>query len=142
MKTHSSLNPFKSRAVLAALLLAAPGLPAAGEGAESVEPERIAVLFYADWCGSCEVLDPKIKEARSELEADAKTLFVTFDLTDDAARAQTAMLAETLGLGSIYEAHGGKTGFMLVVDADDPSILHKLTKTDDVATIRTRLAAR
>jgi len=112
----------------------------AGEGPQA--PERIAALFYADWCGSCKVLDPKVKEARVELAEDAKTLFVTFDLTDDASKAQSAMLAEALGLGSVYKAHGGKTGFMLVVDAEDKSVLHKLTKTDEVATIRTHLAAQ
>lgn len=112
----------------------------AGEGPQA--PERIAALFYADWCGSCKVLDPKVEEAKAKLAEDTKTLFVTFDLTDDTAKAQSAMLAEALGLGSIYKAHGGKTGFMLVVDADDKSVLHKLTKTDEVATIRTHLATR
>jgi len=126
------------------LLAIVLGLFLTGQSASAAEgaakPERIAALFYADWCGSCKVLDPKIEEARTELAEDAKTLFVTFDLTDDASKAQSAMLAEALGLGSVFETHAGKTGFMLVVDAGDKSVLHKLTKTDEVATIRVRLA--
>lgn len=115
----------------------------ASAGEDSAQsPERIAALFYADWCGSCKVLDPKVKEARAELAEDTKTLFVTFDLTDEASKAQSAMLAKALGLGALYEAHAPKTGYMLVIDADDKSVEHKLTKTDEVASIRTQLAGQ
>ena len=112
----------------------------AEEALETRKPERIAVLFYADWCGSCKTLDPRIEEARSEFGDDTETLFVTFDLTDDATRAQTAMLAEALGIGPIYTEHGKKTGFLLVIDADDKKVQRKLTKADDVATIRSAIA--
>ena len=139
MKTH---NPLKFTAmVTVALGMFIAGMSASAADAPKAEqPERMAVLFYADWCGSCKVLEPKVKEARAELKADAKTLFVTFDLTDEATRAQSAMLADALGLGSIYEANSKKTGFMLVIDAEDNSIQQKLTKTDEVKTIRTKLA--
>lgn len=116
------------------------GFATAADAPQSIEPERMAVLFYADWCGSCKVLDPKIKEARSELSDETKTLFVTFDLTDDASKMQTAMLAESLGLGEVYAEHGNKTGFMLVLDAEGKTVERKLTKTDDAATIRQALA--
>jgi len=125
------------------ILVAVLGLFLAGQVASAAEspaqPERIAALFYADWCGSCKVLDPKVKEARAELAEDTKTLFVTFDLTDEATRAQSAMLAEALGLDTVYEAHAPKTGYLLVLDAAHKSVLHKVTKTDEVATIRSQL---
>ena len=112
----------------------------AADGPRAAQAERMAVMFHADWCGSCKVLGANVKEAKSELKDDAKILFVILDLTDDATRAQSAMLAEALGLGSIYEAHGEKTGFMLVLDAKDKSILQKLTRNDEVDTIRSQLA--
>lgn len=138
MKTK--LRPLHVLAAVLGLFLAGHGA-SAGEGAQQA-PERIAALFYADWCGSCEVLDPKIEEARAGLDEDAKTLFVTFDMTDESSKAQSAMLAKALGLGAVYEAHAPTTGYLLVLDAADKSILHRLTKTDDVATIRTQLASR
>ena len=139
MKTQHTLKLTSMLTLVLGMCFA--GLTAtAADAPEATQPERMAVLFYADWCGSCKALDPKVKEARAELKEDTKTLFVTFDLTDAASKAQSAMLAEALGLGSIYEAHAKKTGFMLVLDAKDKSVVQKLTKTDDVATIRTQLA--
>jgi thiol-disulfide isomerase/thioredoxin len=139
MKTHNPHRSLKLIGATFALLFA--GIHASAESpAESETPERLAVLFYADWCGSCKTLDPKITAARTELEPDTRTLFVTFDLTDDPSRAQTAMLAESLGLNSIYEQYGQKTGFLLVIDAEDKSVTHKLTKTDETETIRKHLA--
>ncbi|MGJ3243552.1 MAG: thioredoxin domain-containing protein [Opitutales bacterium] len=134
MKTRPRTLPILT--ALLGLLLACQGL-VAGEA-----PERIAAYFYADWCNSCKELDPKVEAARAELAPDTRTLFVTFDLTDERTRAQAAMLAGALGLGSVYETHASKTGFMVVLDADDNSVLHKVTKTDEVATIRNRFASR
>jgi len=140
----NSMFPLKHMPLLLALLGAffTGSIAMAEEAPQSEKPEQMAVLFYADWCGSCKVLDPRIEEVRSELGEDTKTLFVTFDLTDPATRAQTAMLAESLGLGSVYEEYGAKTGFLLVIDANDKKVLQKLTKADEVETIRTHLAAR
>ena len=126
--------------VVLGMLFAGLSASGADDAPKAEQPERIALFFYADWCGSCKVLDPKVKEARDELKANAKTLFVTFDLTDEATRAQSAMLADALGLGPIYEVKSKKTGFMLIIDAEDKSIQQTLTKTDEVDPIRAILA--
>ena len=40
-----------------------------------------AVLIYADWCGSCKVLDPKLKKAK-EIGPMPGLEFITLDYTD------------------------------------------------------------
>ncbi|MEM8937221.1 MAG: thioredoxin family protein, partial [Pseudomonadota bacterium] len=46
-----------------------------------IENARVlAVLSYADWCGNCKVLDPKIKAAQAANAFDGVE-FVTLDYT-------------------------------------------------------------
>jgi len=33
--------------------------------ATTEKPKVVGVLFYADWCASCNVLDPKLDEGKS-----------------------------------------------------------------------------
>jgi thiol-disulfide isomerase/thioredoxin len=100
-----------------------------GEEASSIaKPAVYGVLLYADWCGSCKALDPKITQAREEAKLDTKdVLFVTLDLTDEITKHQAAMMAATLGITDIYEANAGKTGFMLLLDADSGQKLAQVT---------------
>lgn len=125
------------------LLTLASGLflaaaPAALAEKPTPKPQTYAVLFYADWCGSCKTLDPKVKEARKSL-ADSPVLFLTFDMTDDATKHQSAMLAEAIGLDTLYVENGGKTGYLAIVDAASGKVLGKLTKGDSAEAIASKL---
>lgn len=91
------------------------------------KPEVIGVLFYADWCGSCKTLDPKIEAVKGEFAEDA-ILFTRVDMTDDYTQRQSAYLASLLDMDAVYEAHAPKTGFMLLLDGDSGKVLGKLTK--------------
>jgi len=93
------------------------------------KPEVLGVLFYADWCGSCKVLDPIIKKARGKANLDNDAiLFVRLDLTDATQRHQSALMAHTLGLSDFYNKNGGATGFMLLVNAETKEVITRLTK--------------
>ncbi len=103
-------------AVLSLTLLAA--LPARAETAEA--PKVTAALVYADWCGSCQVLDPKVKEAKAAL-AGQNVNFVTLDYT---ARDSAAWLAQAdaAGIGATMreKTKDGakiKTGQLMIIDA-------------------------
>ena len=67
-------------------------LPFSSHGEETsvtTKPAVYGVLMYADWCGSCKALDPKIRQAREEAKLDIQdVLFVTLDLTDEIAKHQ------------------------------------------------------
>jgi len=109
------------------LALLAPLAPLAN--AIEQKPEVLGVLFYADWCGSCKVLDPIIKKARGKADLDNDAiLFVRLDLTDATQRHQSALMAHTLGLSDFYNKNGGATGFMLLVNAETKEVITRLTK--------------
>lgn len=98
--------------------------------------EVLGVLFYADWCGSCKVLDPVIQKARGKSNLDAEPiLFVKLDLTDETRRNQSELMAEVLGIQDFYKENGGATGFMLLVDAETKKVITRLTKNMDAKKI-------
>ena len=110
--------------VLSLVLVFSPFANAADD-----QPEVMGVLFYADWCSSCKVLEPQLDQARTESDLDNDSiLFVTLDLTDETTIHQTKLLVQSLGLSDVYAAHEGTTGFMLLVDVDSKEVMTRLTK--------------
>ena len=55
-------------------------------------------------------------------------LFVTLDGTTESGRRQSQYHAAALGLNEVWRSHGGKTGFVLLVDAKTRKVVTKLTK--------------
>jgi len=100
--------------------------------ASDPQPEVLGVLFYADWCNSCKVLDPELAKAREESNLDTESvLFVRLDLTDETTSLQSHFLASQLGIGEFYAENAGSTGFLLLVDAETKEVLTRITKTSD-----------
>ncbi len=125
-------------ATLALVLTFVPTLASA----EKEQPEVLGVLFYADWCGSCKVLDPEIQKARGKSDLDNEpVLFVRLDLTDATRRYQSSLMATSLGLGDFYKENAGATGFMLLVDAETKEVISMLTKKMDAAAITSAVKA-
>lgn len=100
----------------------------------------MAVLFYADWCSACKVLDPKIEAVKRDYVRE-DILFTRLDMTDDFTQRQSMLLAEQLGLGSLARRHGGRTGFMLLVSSQDGRVLGRLLKSHSEAEIRQAISA-
>lgn len=95
-----------------------------------------AVLMYADWCGSCKTLDPKITQAREIDGLDEKNiLFVTLDLTNETTSHQAAMMAEALDITELYENNAGKTGFMMLINSETGEQISRITKSLDTKSI-------
>lgn len=103
--------------------------------AQSAKPKVIGVLFYADWCGSCKVLDPKIEAVKTEF-AGQPVLFTRMDFTNDFSKEQSDLLAAALGLGSAYSAQARKTGFMLLIDVETKEERGRLTRAQSEAEIK------
>ncbi|MEM7082873.1 MAG: thioredoxin domain-containing protein [Pseudomonadota bacterium] len=128
--------------IIVVLCLAfAAAMPAQADD-HAAQPALYSVLFYADWCGSCKVLDPAINKARSQADLDnERVLFLTLDLTDDTRRHQSGLLANALGIGEYYAKNEGRTGFMLLVDARTGKLYSRVTKAMDADAITVAVKA-
>lgn len=129
-------------AASAAALMAACGqaeVPASERAAVTSPAEDtkiLAVLSYADWCGSCKALDPKVKAVQAANAFDGVE-FATIDYTSRDADAFFAD-AETLGVASAMRSTFPdkiKTGRMYLVDMDSGEVISTVDKSMDEAAI-------
>jgi thiol:disulfide interchange protein len=103
------------RPLFIALLIA---LPFAAQARELAAARVLAVYFYADWCDSCIMLEPKINDVRTHGEMDKKAvLFITLNLTDKTTINQATMLAEALGIGNYFKKQDNTSGYIILLDA-------------------------
>ena len=139
MMKHTCTRLF-SLLLTGTLLMAGAITAQAAENKAQAKAQAVGLVFHADWCGSCKVMDPNIKEAREAL-GDAPVLFVVLDHTNDATRAQAKMMAEALGYGEIYQERGGRTGAMLLVNTESGKVIETVTRTDTPESIKAKVKA-
>ncbi len=122
------------------------GFPLTSQGdskAANSRPAVYAVMMHADWCGTCKALAPKISQAREKAKLDEKdVLFVKLDLTNDNTKHQAAMMATALGITGVYEENAGKTGFMLLINAESGEIMARITNKHDVEKIAAKITEK
>ena len=85
-------------------------------------PRVLAVMFHADWCPTCKIIEPRLHKIEREF-AGQPILFTRFDLTDDFTIEQSARLAALLGLETYLEQSSGRTGYMLLFDRETRKVL-------------------
>ena len=109
--------------------------------AKTMQARTKAVLVYADWCGSCKVLDPKIKTVKAMGDI-AGLEYVTLDYTNKMSNDFFAQ-AEASNIGVAVKAYFPdgkiKTGQLLLVDIDDQKVIGKVTKSLEAPEIVTAL---
>lgn len=98
-------------------------------------------LFYADWCGSCKILEPKLEKAKAALKDKSEIDWVVFDLTNDETKAQSSSLAAAKNLSTLYAEHAPKTGFAMLVKGDRSGAPVMITKNDSVEEMQEKLNA-
>ena len=97
------------------------------------EAKIIAVYFYADWCGNCKVLSPKLEEAKKtgKLE-DKDILFVKLDLTSKTSIHQAILQSQAMGLGQYVQSQGSATGYLALLDAKTKKEITRFTRDSEV----------
>ncbi|MCI5043352.1 MAG: thioredoxin domain-containing protein [Aquisalinus sp.] len=90
----------------------------------------IAVLMYADWCGSCKVLDPKIQSVRNMGAVEG----IDFTRLDYTARDAVTLFeqADAAGIGETIRSRFSeeiKTGLLLLIDAGSGEIVGEVNKS-------------
>ncbi|MEO0452225.1 MAG: thioredoxin domain-containing protein [Pseudomonadota bacterium] len=81
---------------------AVPASERAAVTAPATDSKVLAVMSYADWCGSCKALDPKVKAVQATTAFEG----VEFTLIDYTSRDADAFFAdaETLGVAETMRA--------------------------------------
>lgn len=101
----------------------------------------LAVLSYADWCGSCKVLDPKVKAVQAANRFDGVE-FATIDFTSKDSDAFFAD-AETLGVGETMRTTFGnkiKTGKLYLIDLGTGNVISTVDRSMDEAAIASAIS--
>ena len=120
---------------------AVPAAERAAVTAPVADTKVLAVLSYADWCGSCKALDPKVKAVQAANTFDGVE-FATIDYT---SRSDEAFFtdADTLGIGETMRATFAeqiKTGKLYMVNLDSGEVIGTVDKSMDEAAIATAIA--
>ncbi len=123
--------------VLALGLLTAP-IQMFAQDPKIEPPKLLAVMFHADWCATCKVLEPKLNQVKRDFQGQS-VLFTQFDLTDEFTKDQSARYAALLGLENIYRENANKTGFMLLINWPSKRVLGKITKEKNPEEIKSML---
>ena len=113
--------------------------PIAATAVAEAEQPVIAVMFYSNWCGACQILDPRI-EAVKPAFADHAVDFVKFDFSYAMVRGKALEeQAMAKGLPNIYAKNKGRTGFMLLIDPATETVMDIITIRDSKETIAAKL---
>lgn len=78
-------------------------------------PRLVALKLHADWCRTCQKGETQIAKVKKEM-ADESVLFLTFDLTDENTKRQSAYLASMLGMERLWKDANRRVGKMLLID--------------------------
>ncbi len=143
MLKHPFLLFLIAAAILVPALLARTGQaqPDAAATTISSGPEQpvLAVMFYSNWCGSCQILDPRIEAIKPEF-ADRAVDFVKFDFSFALVRGKALQdLANEKDIPNIYAQNKGRTGFMLIIDPETEGVLEIITIRDSKEAIAAKL---
>lgn len=85
-------------------------------------PELYVVMFRADWCGPCKIVEPKLDTALRQL-GDPSIEYITIDITTPQRSEISAHLAFDREIVPQYNGWMGVTGFAAIIDADTKQTL-------------------
>lgn len=101
----------------------------------SSTPELYVVMFRAEWCGPCKIVEPKLDKALREL-GDPTIEYVTIDITTPGLSEMSAHRAFDRNIVQQYNGWMGVTGFAAIIDADTKQTLGCINMVYDASAMR------
>ena len=127
-------------ALAAGLLLAAPAL--ADDTLEAsyrmATPEMYVVMYRADWCPPCKVVEPALDQALSTLR-DPAIEYVEIDISNPGLSEIGAHAAFDRQIVPQYNKWLGLTGFAAIIDATNKQTLGCVNMLYDSASMATHI---
>lgn len=124
--------------MLKKLLMPLAGLVAMTATAQAYAPAQTdlyVVMFRADWCGPCKIVEPAIDRALAELN-DPSIEYVTIDITTPNRSEIGAHKAFDREIVPQYNSWMGVTGFAAIIDADTKRTLGCVNMVYDAAAMK------
>lgn len=100
-------------------------------------PDVYVVMFRADWCAPCKVVEPRLSEALRTLH-DSRIEYVNIDLSSNQG-AWNANAVFDRGIVEQYNRWMGITGFAAVIDGDTKRTLGCLNINYDADAMATHI---
>ncbi|PHR90995.1 MAG: hypothetical protein COA69_13135 [Robiginitomaculum sp.] len=95
------------------------------------KPEIYVVMFRADWCGPCKIVEPNLKHALATLR-DPEIEQIVIDITNSLLSERSAHAAFDHNIVAQYNKWMGVTGFAAIIDADTKATLGCVNMLYDV----------
>lgn len=100
-------------------------------------PDVYVVMFRADWCAPCKVVEPRLSEALRSLQ-DPRIEYVNIDISNDQG-SWNANAVFDRGIVEQYNRWMGVTGFAAVIDGDTKRTLGCLNISYDTNAMATHI---
>lgn len=100
-------------------------------------PDIYVVMFRADWCAPCKVVEPRLNEALRTL-GDSRIEYVNIDISNNQG-AWNANAVFDRGIVEQYNRWMGITGFAAVIDGDTKRTLGCLNINYDTGAMTTHI---
>lgn len=118
--------------ILRASLISAMTFMASGAAFANSSTDMYVVMFRADWCGPCKIVEPKLDQALKGLN-DSAIEYVTIDITTPSRSESSAHRAFDRDIVPHYNGWMGVTGFAAIIDADTKQTLGCVNMVYDAA---------
>ncbi len=93
------------------------GATATSQAYAPTSTDLYVVMFRADWCGPCKIVEPSLNQALTQLN-DPSIEYVTVDITTPSLSEMSAHRAFDRDIVPQYNSWMGVTGFAAIIDAD------------------------